>query len=89
MNLLIIFLFAVNVYAFFLYGRDKKLAKNHQRRISEFNLLLIAFPGGSVGSFIGMLIFRHKISKTTFMIKFGIVVLLQIFIILALSKIEL
>jgi uncharacterized membrane protein YsdA (DUF1294 family) len=88
MSILIIFLVAVNVYAFFLYGRDKKRAEKHQWRTSEFNLLLAAFLGGSVGSFLGMLVFRHKISKMSFMIKFGIVVLLQIALLVALSKIE-
>lgn len=89
MSLLIIYLVVINVCAFLFFGRDKKLAKNHQRRMSEFNFLLVAFLGGSVGSFLGMLFFRHKISKTTFMIKFGIVVLLQIALLVALSKIEL
>lgn len=89
MSIIVIFLLALNVYAFFLYGRDKKRAEKHQWRTSEFNLLLVAFLGGSIGSLLGMLVFRHKISKTSFMIKFGIAVLLQIAIITALSKIAL
>lgn len=89
MSILIIYLLLINICAFLLFGRDKKIAKNHQWRTSEINLLLVAFLGGSVGSFLGMLVFRHKISKITFIIKFGIVVLLQIALIAALSKIEL
>ncbi|WP_446715133.1 DUF1294 domain-containing protein [Cloacibacterium sp. TD35] len=65
-----------------LFGFDKRNATRGENRISELVLLLLSFLGGSVGSLLGMLIFRHKISKTSFKIKFGLRILVQIFIIL-------
>lgn len=39
---------------------DKKRAIRHQWRIPEATLFLIALLGGSLGSIIGMQLFRHK-----------------------------
>lgn len=71
-------LLAINVFAFGLMGYDKYLAKNNQRRISEKTLLTSAFIGGSIGSGLGMLFFRHKTAKTSYQIKFFGILILQI-----------
>ena len=73
-------LLAINVLAFLLMGYDKKLAKRNQRRISEKALLTSAMLGGSIGSGIGMLYFRHKTSKNSYLIKFWSVVIIQLII---------
>ena len=66
--------------ALILYGYDKfqaiKSSKNISR-VSENKLLLITLLGGTIGALLSMLIFRHKIKKPSFMIKFSIVVILQ------------
>ena len=72
---LLIFL---NIIAFCLMGYDKHLAKNNQRRISEKTLLTSALLGGSIGSGLGMLYFRHKTAKTSYQIKFYGIVIVQI-----------
>lgn len=59
-------------------GYDKYLAKNNQRRISEKALLTSALIGGSIGSGLGMLYFRHKTAKTSYQIKFFGIVIIQI-----------
>ena len=69
---------AINVFAFGLMGYDKNLAKNNQRRISEKALLTSALIGGSIGSGLGMLYFRHKTAKTSYQIKFFGIVIVQI-----------
>ena len=61
-------------------GYDKNLAQTNQRRISEKALLTSAMVGGSVGSGIGMLYFRHKTSKNSYLIKFWSVVIIQLII---------
>lgn len=71
-------LLAINIFAFFLMGYDKNLAQTNQRRISEKALLTSAMVGGSVGSGIGMLYFRHKTSKNSYLTKFWSVVIIQI-----------
>ena len=77
------FLF-VNILTFILYSFDKLQAistKKNISRIPELNLLFMSLMGGTVGAIISMLIFRHKIKKLSFMIKYFAIVLLQIAII--------
>ncbi len=76
----IFLLLAVNICAFLLMGYDKKLAQTHQRRISEKALLTSALLGGSIGSGIGMLYFRHKTSKNSYLVKFWSIVIIQIIV---------
>lgn len=59
-ELLIIYLFIINVSTFILYGIDKKKAIKHKFRISENTLIFSAFIGGSLGALLGMQFFRHK-----------------------------
>lgn len=76
----IFLLLAVNICAFLLMGYDKKLAQTHQRRISEKALLTSALLGGSIGSGIGMLYFRHKTSKNSYLVKFWSIVIIQMIV---------
>ena len=59
-------------------GYDKKLAQNNKRRISEKTLLSFVFVGGTIGSGLGMLFFRHKTAKRSYLLKFWLIVILQI-----------
>ena len=70
-------LLTINVFAFLLMGYDKKLAKTNQRRISEKALLTSALIGGSMGSGIGMIYFRHKTSKNSYLLKFWTIIIIQ------------
>jgi len=84
---LMIYIFiTINLLSFIIFGLDKKKAVKHQRRISENALLFITFFGGTIGAVLGMLIFRHKISKKSFLLKFGLVVVIQIILIYFLEK---
>ncbi|MEP6805577.1 MAG: DUF1294 domain-containing protein [Flavobacterium sp.] len=78
MEVLLVSLFVINSIEFILAGYDKYLAVKHKRRIPENTLFTIAFFGGSIGLLLAMLLFRHKTSKSSFIIKFGIILLLQI-----------
>ena len=49
-------------------GMDKRRAIRNKWRIPERTLLLIAFLGGGIGSFLGMRIFRHKTKHRKFVI---------------------
>ena len=71
-------LLAINVFAFALMGYDKNLSKHKQHRISEKALLISALIGGSIGSGLGMLYFRHKTAKTSYQIKFFGIVIVQL-----------
>ena len=66
MSLMIVYLAAVNIVAFIMFGIDKKRAIKDQWRIPEATLLGLAFIGGSVGAFAGMQVFRHKTKHMKF-----------------------
>lgn len=66
MSLMIVYLAAVNIVAFIMFGIDKKRAIKDQWRIPEATLLGVAFIGGSVGAFAGMQVFRHKTKHMKF-----------------------
>ena len=68
------YLLAINIVSFFLYGIDKYKAKKNKWRISEATLLMIAVIGGSIGAWVGMLIWHHKTMHKKF--KYGIPVLI-------------
>ena len=63
-----------------LIGYDKFLAKNHKSRISEKTLLIFVLIGGTIGSGLAMLIFRHKTAKKSYLLKFWSITVLQILI---------
>ena len=60
MKILLIYLLAANLAGYLAMGADKKRARENRRRIRERTLLLLAAAGGSVGTALGMISFRHK-----------------------------
>ncbi len=68
----------LNSFAFILTAYDKRLAIKNKRRIPEKTLLSIILLGGTVGAGLAMLIFRHKISKMSYLLKYFGIVLIQI-----------
>ena len=64
----IIFLIAMSVAAFILYGADKKKAKSGKWRIKESTLLGLGFFGGAVGALLAMRVFRHKTKHWYFLV---------------------
>lgn len=81
MKYLIIYLSAINLIAFILYGIDKHKAVRHEWRIPEKTLILMAFFGGAVGALFGMLFFHHKTRKWTFRILVPLALFLWVFLI--------
>ncbi|MDV3427367.1 MAG: DUF1294 domain-containing protein [Bacillota bacterium] len=77
----------VNFLGFLFMYIDKEKAKAGKWRIKESTLLLIALIGGSLGSYAGMKVFRHKTKHAKF--KYGIpfIILIQLLIFLYWRKI--
>lgn len=71
-----LYLAAVNLVAFALYGIDKYKARAGAWRIPEKTLLGIAVLGGSVGAIAGMKVFHHKTRHWYF--RYGLPVLLAV-----------
>lgn len=59
---------------------DKHLAKAQKQRISERTLLSFVFFGGTIGSGLAMLIFRHKTAKKSYLLKFLMIVIVHVLI---------
>jgi uncharacterized membrane protein YsdA (DUF1294 family) len=78
MTVLFCFFFMINLIAFVSIGYDKYLATNHKKRIPERTLLSFVFLGGTIGSGIAMILFRHKTAKKSYLWKFWLLVTLQI-----------
>jgi len=77
----------ISIITFIIFGIDKRKAVKHQRRISENALLTVTFFGGTIGALLGMLVFRHKISKRSFLLKFSGIVIMQITLVYLYKKI--
>ena len=69
---------AINFAAFAAFGIDKMLAEAGARRISEANLLTLAFVGGSPGAYTGRHLFRHKTRKQPFSQELHAIAALQV-----------
>ncbi len=67
-KLLLIYLLAINLITFIMYGLDKRKAIKNQWRIPEKTLLGAALLGGSAGALAGMKAFRHKTKHWKFKI---------------------
>ena len=73
------YLLLVNLIAFFLMLRDKRLAKKaNARRIPEKLLFLPALLGGSIGAIAGMQIFRHKTRHWYFALGMPLILAVQV-----------
>lgn len=62
-------------------GYDKHLAKVEKQRISERTLLSFVFFGGTIGSGLGMLTFRHKTSKIAYLWKYWGILFIQVLVV--------
>lgn len=56
----LIYLAAINIVTFFLYGIDKWKAKRSKWRIEESTLLWWAAFGGTIGALLGIKVWHHK-----------------------------
>lgn len=56
---IIIYLSAMSLLTFILFGADKHKARAHKWRIPEKTLLGLSLLGGFTGGFLGMEFFRH------------------------------
>ena len=57
---LAVWLIAINLVTFAVYGIDKRRARRGAWRVPEKTLFLLPLLGGSIGALLGMRVFRHK-----------------------------
>ena len=80
-GVLAIWLVAINLVTFLVFGLDKlkakrKVNKESVRRVPEKTLFLLAAVGGSIGALLGMKVWHHKTLHKSF--RFGIPAILAL-----------
>lgn len=71
----------MNIIGLFIMGIDKSRAKRHAWRIPEKILFLVSAFGGSVGTWAGMYLFRHKTKHWYFVVGMPAILVVHIVII--------
>lgn len=75
---ILIYLLLMNIWAFTLFGADKKNAKSKKQRVKESKLMRVCFFGGAVGGLIGMNVFHHKTLKKKFSVGIPILFVIEL-----------
>ena len=75
---MLVYLFLINAAGFMIMLADKRKARKKLWRIPEATLLLVAVLGGSIGSLLGMYMFRHKTKHLKFTVGIPVILVLQI-----------
>lgn len=81
-----LYLLAVNILGFVLMAQDKFKAKHGRWRIPEKTLFSVAILGGSIGSILGMQVFRHKTKHRSFVLGMPLILACQVILVLVLWR---
>ena len=76
LKIVLICLLVLNIITFLVYGIDKFKAQHARWRVPESVLLGLAAIGGSIGAWLGMMVWRHKTQHNKF--KYGVPLILII-----------
>ena len=76
--IIIAYVIMMNLVSFALMGIDKYKAKKKTWRIPEATLFLFAIFGGSLGSTLGMFVFRHKTRHWYFRYGLPLILIVQL-----------
>ena len=76
--IVIAYLVVINIAGFASMGIDKSKAKRPAWRIPEATLFSIALLGGSIGSILGMQLFRHKTKHWYFVVGMPVIFFAQL-----------
>lgn len=68
----------INAWTILRFWQDKQRAIAGQRRLSEADLLALAFIGGSPGALLARHLFRHKTRKQPFSTQLFVIIAIQI-----------
>ena len=82
MKYILIYLGIINLIGFFSMFLDKQKAKRGKWRIPEKTLFLLAVIGGSLGTTLGMHVFRHKTKHWYFKLGMPLILIVQIILII-------
>ena len=83
LEFILFYLGIINIISFLAMGIDKRKAKRNAFRTPESILFILALMGGSIGSILGMYIFRHKTKHWYFVVGMPLILLAQIGLVVA------
>lgn len=86
MRYLFYYLILINAVGFVIMLADKIKAKRGAWRIPEATLLTVAAIGGSLGTLLGMHLFRHKTKHPKFTVTVPLLLILHVVALLRLYK---
>ncbi len=86
MKFLYLYLIIINALGLILMLVDKEKARRGAWRISERTLLTVAAVGGSLGSLLGMELFRHKTKHLKFTVTVPVLLVIHIVILIFLHR---
>ncbi len=75
-KLLLLYFLLINIAAFVLFTFDKYKSRVNASRTPERRLHTLSLLGGVLGASLSMILFRHKIKKTSFVLKHVTIILL-------------
>ncbi len=75
-KLLLLYFLLINIAAFVLFTFDKYKSRVNASRTPERRLHTLSFLGGVLGASLSMILFRHKIKKSSFVLKHVTIILL-------------
>ena len=78
MKYFLIYLLIINIIGFSAMFLDKQKAKRGKWRIPEKTLFLFALIGGSLGTTLGMHVFRHKTKHWYFKLGMPLILIIQL-----------
>lgn len=86
MKYLYLYLIIINALGLILMLVDKQKARRGAWRIPERTLMSVAAIGGSLGSFIGMQLFRHKTKHPKFYIGIPLILAIHVWLMVMLHS---
>ncbi len=74
----VIYILAMSIITFVVFGIDKWKAKNEKWRTPESTLFLLSIFGGSIGALLGMQVWHHKTQHWSFRLGIPFILILQL-----------
>lgn len=71
------YLLLMNIVGLYVMYSDKRRAIKHRLRIPERTLFIVSLLGGSIGTWAGMYLFRHKTKHWYFVVGMPLILLCQ------------
>lgn len=79
------YLLLMNIVGLYVMYSDKRRAIKHRFRIPERTLFMVSLLGGSIGTWAGMYLFRHKTKHWYFVVGMPLIMILNFAIIYLLA----